>query len=62
MAEGEPYYPILKKSNSALYEKYKKEAEKLKNVFFIGRLATYKYLNMDQAALQALECFDNEIK
>ena len=46
---GEPYYPVPTKKNIDLYNKYKVLAEKEKNIYFIGRLATYKYINMDQA-------------
>jgi UDP-galactopyranose mutase len=56
--EGEPYYPVPNKENQELYAKYKEMAEKEKNVHFIGRLANYKYFNMDQAILNALEYFD----
>ncbi|MBK8945844.1 MAG: UDP-galactopyranose mutase [Ignavibacteriae bacterium] len=45
---GEPYYPIPTNQNEELYKKYKTEAEKIENVFFCGRLAEYKYYNMDQ--------------
>jgi UDP-galactopyranose mutase len=44
---GDPYYPILSEENKKLYLLYKKDAEKIKDVFFIGRLAEYKYYNMD---------------
>ena len=44
--------------NRALYEKYKEMAEKEPGVCFVGRLASYKYFNMDQAILNALEIFD----
>jgi UDP-galactopyranose mutase len=56
---GEPYYPVLNKRNLELYEEYKKLAkeEEKNNVFFIGRLANYKYFNMDEAILNALEFF-----
>jgi UDP-galactopyranose mutase len=50
--QGEPYYPVPNKKNMELYEVYRKLAEKEekeKNVYFIGRLANYKYFNMDQA-------------
>jgi UDP-galactopyranose mutase len=58
---GEPYYPVLNQRNLDLYEKYKLLAEKeeAKNVFFIGRLANYKYFNMDQAILNSLEFYNN---
>ncbi|MFX1293624.1 MAG: UDP-galactopyranose mutase [Promethearchaeota archaeon] len=55
--EGDPFYPIPREENQNLYEKYKKEANKLKNVIFIGRLAQYKYLNMDQVVKNALNTF-----
>lgn len=60
-ATGEPYYPLLNEKAMELYEKYKAEAQKLRSVYFIGRLAEYKYYNMDQAVKRALELFD-EIK
>jgi UDP-galactopyranose mutase len=57
---GEPYYPVPNKKNTELYEQYKElaEEEKKKGVHFVGRLASYKYFNMDQAILNALEYFD----
>jgi len=58
-AEGEPYYPVPNPDNQALYEKYRALAEKEEGVCFVGRLASYKYFNMDQAILNALEIFDN---
>jgi UDP-galactopyranose mutase len=58
--EGEPYYPVHSKENIELYETYKKEAEESekKGIHFVGRLANYKYFNMDQAFKNALELFD----
>ncbi len=57
---GEPYYPIPSDRNKALYEHYKRlaEAEEKKGVYFVGRLANYKYFNMDQAIENALCVFD----
>lgn len=52
---GEPYYPIPKQENKELYNKYKREAEANKNVYFLGRLGTYSYMNMDAVVLQAIE-------
>jgi UDP-galactopyranose mutase len=57
--EGEPYYPIPNKKNMELYEKYKLLSLNEKNIHFLGRLANYKYFNMDQAILNSLEYFDN---
>lgn len=53
-AEGDPYYPIPQPENAALYAEYKTLADALPNVYFAGRLGTYKYYNMDQVAAQAL--------
>jgi len=57
-AEGDPYYPIPKPECTALYQKYKELAEATPGVHFVGRLATYKYYNMDQVVAQALATFD----
>lgn len=54
-ATGEPYYPIPKPENKEVYNKYKEEAEANKNVYFLGRLGTYSYMNMDAIVHQALE-------
>lgn len=56
-SEGDPYYPIPKRECQEIYQKYKKEAKKLKNVYFLGRLAEYKYLNMDQVVEEGLRLF-----
>ncbi len=57
-AEGDPYYPIPKPECTALYNKYKALADSARGVHFVGRLATYKYYNMDQVVGQALATFD----
>ena len=56
-AEGDPYYPVPKPENAELYRKYEAEADAMANVTFVGRLATYKYYNMDQVVAQALTAF-----
>ena len=56
---GEPYYPIPNDENEALYKLYAAEAKKLKTVQFVGRLATYRYYNMDQVVAQALKIFED---
>lgn len=56
-AEGDPYYPIPKSENQAIYQKYNNLASKMKSTHFVGRLATYKYYNMDQVVAQALTVF-----
>lgn len=45
---GEPSYPVPEPSQDILFAKYNEEAKRYKNIYFIGRLGTYKYLNMDQ--------------
>jgi UDP-galactopyranose mutase len=61
-ATGEPYYPVPNPENRALYEKYAEMAAKEPGVAFVGRLASYKYFNMDEAILNALEMFDNLVE
>ena len=56
-AEGDPYYPIPKPENDQLYTKYKQLADSTQDVHFVGRLATYKYYNMDQVVAQALTTY-----
>src|SRR4051812_8759763 len=56
-ADGDPYYPIPRAENAELYKKYAALAEKTSGVHFVGRLATYKYYNMDQVVAQALTTF-----
>jgi UDP-galactopyranose mutase len=53
-AEGDPYYPIPRPENAAVYKMYQQLAEATPDVHFVGRLATYKYYNMDQIVAQAL--------
>ena len=57
----EKYYPIPKEDNHVLFRKYQEETEKLKNIFFCGRLADYKYYNMDQVVARALALFAKSI-
>lgn len=56
-AEGDPYYPIPRPENQALYKKYERLADSTAGVTFVGRLATYRYYNMDQVVGQALATF-----
>src|SRR5215218_5352123 len=53
-AEGDPYYPIPRPDNAERYKAYEALAEQTPNVHFAGRLATYRYYNMDQVVAQAL--------
>jgi UDP-galactopyranose mutase len=54
---GDPYYPVPRPENAALYRQYEALAEATPDVRFVGRLATYKYYNMDQVVGQALTTF-----
>ena len=56
-AEGDPYYPIPRAENSALYKQYQTLADETDGVYFVGRLASYKYYNMDQVVGAALTMF-----
>lgn len=56
---GEPYYPVPNERNQQIYEKYREKADLLQNVYFVGRLANYKYFNMDQAFRNALDLFNS---
>ena len=57
-AEGDPYYPVPRPENAELYKKYKDLADATPGVHFVGRLATYKYYNMDQVVAQALTVYN----
>ena len=56
--EETPYYAIINPENNALYGKYKAEADKFPNLHLLGRLAEYKYYNMDAIVARALELAD----
>ena len=56
-AEGDPYYPVPRPENEELYKEYKALAATRDDVTFVGRLATYRYYNMDQVVAQALAAF-----
>lgn len=56
-AEGDPYYPIPRAENQALYKQYEALALARPDVSFVGRLATYRYYNMDQVCGQALAAY-----
>ncbi|MFY9781673.1 MAG: UDP-galactopyranose mutase [Candidatus Baltobacteraceae bacterium] len=58
-AAGEPYYPIPRPENRALYAKYAAKAAAEPNVTFVGRLAEYRYYNMDQVVASALATFED---
>jgi UDP-galactopyranose mutase len=56
-AEGDPYYPIPRPENQEIYKQYKELSDATPGVHFVGRLATYRYLNMDHCVAQALAVY-----
>jgi UDP-galactopyranose mutase len=56
-AEGDPYYPVPRPENAEIYKKYQQLTAAMTNTYFVGRLATYKYYNMDQVVAQSLTLF-----
>lgn len=57
-----PYYPVFTKENLEIYNKYQKEAKKLENLILVGRLAEYKYYDMDDVVKRALEVFEEIVR
>jgi UDP-galactopyranose mutase len=57
-ADGDPYYPVPRPENDALFRKYQRLADQTSGVTFVGRLATYRYYNMDQVVAQALSVYE----
>ncbi|MCX7655722.1 MAG: UDP-galactopyranose mutase [Treponemataceae bacterium] len=53
--ENEPYYPVFTEENTKRFQEYVEYAKKYKNILFVGRLAEYKYYNMDNIVERALE-------
>ena len=56
-AEGEPYYPVPNPANADLYHRYRQLAERETKTTFVGRLANYRYFNMDQVVAQSLKTY-----
>lgn len=52
-----PYYPVFNDKNQELYQRYKKLADKFDNLVLVGRLAEYKYYDMDDIVERSLEIF-----
>jgi UDP-galactopyranose mutase len=61
-ASGDPYYPIPRAENNELYRKYQMLAAATRGVQFTGRLATYKYYNMDQVVAQSLALYSKIVQ
>ncbi|HEX7822506.1 MAG TPA: UDP-galactopyranose mutase [Sphingobium sp.] len=60
-AEGDPYYPIPRPENQQLFKRYETLALGTPDVLFVGRLATYRYYNMDQVVAQALSVYRRHV-
>lgn len=58
-SEGDPYYPVPRAENARIYTKYAELVKTLPGIHFVGRLATYRYYNMDQVVAQALTLCSN---
>ncbi|MBF0544544.1 MAG: UDP-galactopyranose mutase [Candidatus Riflebacteria bacterium] len=54
---NEPFYPLLNEKSKSIYQKYYEKAKCCPNVIFVGRLAEYRYFNMDQVVERALEVY-----
>lgn len=61
-AEGDPYYPVPRPENEALFKRYEALADATEGVTFVGRLATYRYYNMDQVVGQALATYRRHLE
>ncbi|MGA7243085.1 MAG: UDP-galactopyranose mutase [Terracidiphilus sp.] len=61
-SEGDPYYPIPRPENNEIYQKYATEAASERLAFFVGRLAQYRYYNMDQVVAAALKASETVLK
>ena len=59
---AEPYYPVPTQVNRDAYKKYAELAAAEEGVHFVGRLASYKYFNMDQAIRNSLDYFRDVLK
>lgn len=57
-----PYYPVFTEENMKLYNKYKEEIEKFEKIILVGRLAEYKYYDMDDIVKKALDVFEEKIR
>jgi UDP-galactopyranose mutase len=57
-----PYYPVFTKESQELYNKYKEEADKFESLVLVGRLAEYRYYDMDDVVKRALEVFEERIR
>ncbi len=58
VTDGEPYYPVPRPENRELYKRYQELTRALPDMLFVGRLARYQYLNMDQVVAAALTAVD----
>ena len=61
-SKGDPYYPVPRAENAALFRKYQALADAMPDATFVGRLASYRYYNMDQVIAQALAAYARMVK
>lgn len=63
-SKGEPYYPVLNSKNIEIYQQYQNLTKNLEkdNIYFLGRLANFKYFNMDEAILNSISFYENYLK
>lgn len=61
-SNNEPYYPVLTEKSQEQYKRYKKLADSIDNLICCGRLADFRYYNMDQAIASALEIAKKEVQ
>ena len=57
-----PFYPINNQDAFRMYNMYKNESEKFRNLYFVGRLGLYKYINMDEAIALSLKTLENSLR
>jgi UDP-galactopyranose mutase len=62
LGDDEPYYPVNSAEDRLKLKEYRQLASETKNVFFGGRLGTYKYLDMHAAIASAIALFENKLK
>ena len=61
-AEKEPYYPVFDEQTNQIVAKYREKTTREPRTIFVGRLAEYKYYNMDIVVARALEVFGGRLK
>ena len=57
--ENDPYYPIFTEENQTMFKKYSEAVKKIKHLTAVGRLAEYRYYDMDDIIARSLEVFED---